>query len=145
MDKGYVFIKMSASPWYGQEIEEGFFVSKPLFDKHKDSILAVANGFSWHERAGKHSETDVENVDVITVTEENHYDLSMIDTQDYIEEMFYDYEDFTEEDISQLIEDKKFRLAPRAMVTITKERYDELLRIEDKFQTMYSRRNGYSS
>lgn len=123
---------MTADPYYGTFIEEGFFVNTDLYVKYEEEILETVRSHSWHERAGKHSETEVDHVEVILVTESNLYDLSMIDLDDYMHERFYDF--MTEEDSLEFQEDQSIRMEPKEMVTITKDRYEELLEMEAAYK-----------
>lgn len=129
MDKGYIFVRMQAEPSYGTSIDEGFFVGQKLFEKYEDDFRRVAETFCWYERAGKHSETMVDHISYTVVTDENLYDFSMVDAMDYIDEYMQAY-DLSEDELEELAQDQKIRVQPKAMVTITKERYDELLEIE---------------
>lgn len=129
MDKGYIFVRMQAEPSYGTSIDEGFFVGQKLFEKYEDDFRRVAETFCWYERAGKHSETMVDHISYTVVTDENLYDFSMVDAMDYIDEYMQEY-DLSEDELEELAQDQKIRVEPKEMVTITKERYDELLKIE---------------
>lgn len=133
MDEGYIFVRMQAEPSYGTSIDEGFFVRQKLFEKYEGGFRHLAETFCWYERAGKHSETMVDHTSYTVVTEENLYDLSMVDSMDYIDEYMQEY-DLSEDELEELAQDQKIRVQPKEMVTITKERYEKLLEIERAYQ-----------